>query len=133
FLDDVWPASHGRSSMEQSAGVSVKDTNMENKIAAADTTPKLNRYCPIVPVMNTTGRKITTSESVVAITARPISLVAFPAASRGDTPFSSTYRKIFSSTTMASSMTIPVASESASNVMLLDRKSTRLNSSHQII
>ena len=37
-------------------------------------------------------------------------------------PFSSTYRKMFSSTTIASSMTMPVASESASIVMLFSVK-----------
>ena len=68
--------------------------------------------------MNATGTKITTSENVVAMTARPISCVASAAASFGVTPFSSTYRKIFSSTTIASSMTMPVASDSASIVML---------------
>jgi hypothetical protein len=72
--------------------------------------------------MNATGRKMTTSESVVAMTASPISAVAFMAASRGVTPFSSTYLKMFSSTTIASSMTMPVASDRASIVMLLSVK-----------
>jgi len=40
------------------------------------------------------------------------------AASFGETPFSSMYRKMFSSTTIASSITMPVASESESIVML---------------
>ena len=40
--------------------------------------------------MNATGRKITHSESVVAMTARPISSVALIAASYGVTSFSST-------------------------------------------
>ena len=72
--------------------------------------------------MNATGRKITTSDSVVAMTARPISAVASAAASFGVTPFSSTNRKMFSSTTIASSMTMPVASDSASIVMLFSVK-----------
>ena len=72
--------------------------------------------------MNATGRKITTSESVVAMTARPISRVALAAASRGVMPRSSTKRKMFSSTTMASSITMPVASDSASIVMLFSVK-----------
>ncbi len=74
--------------------------------------------------MNATGRKITTSDSVVAMTASPISPVALMAASFGDAPFSSTYRKMFSSTTMASSITMPVARERASIVMLLSVKSS---------
>ena len=72
--------------------------------------------------MNATGTKMTTSDSVVAMTARPISPVALMAASFGVTPFSSTYRKMFSSTTIASSMTMPVASDSASIVMLFSVK-----------
>ena len=72
--------------------------------------------------MNATGTKMTTSDSVVAMTARPISAVALIAASCGVAPFSSMYRKMFSSTTMASSMTMPIASESASIVMLLSVK-----------
>src|SRR4029078_2541157 len=74
------------------------------------------------PVMNATGTKMTTSDSVVAMTARPISRVESAAASRGVTPFSSTNRKIFYSTTIASSMTMAVASDKASIVMLLSVK-----------
>ena len=74
--------------------------------------------------MKATGTKITTSESVVAMTARPISAVASAAASFGVTPFSSTNLKMFSSTTIASSMTMPVASDSASIVMLFSVKPT---------
>ena len=77
--------------------------------------------------MNATGTKITTSDSVVAITARPISAVASAAASFGVTPFSSTNRKMFSSTTIASSMTMPVASDSASIVMLFSVKPNDLH------
>ena len=72
--------------------------------------------------MKATGRKMTTSESVVATTALPISCVAAAAASFGVMPFSSTYLKMFSSTTIASSITMPVASDSASIVMLLSVK-----------
>ena len=66
-----------------------------------------------------TGTKMTTRLSVVAITASPISAVASRAASNGRIFFSSTKRKMFSSTTMASSMTIPTISTSASMVTLL--------------
>ena len=74
--------------------------------------------------MNATGTKMTTSDSVVAMTASPISEVASMAACFGVAPFSSTNRKMFSSTTIASSMTMPVASDSASIVMLLSVKSS---------
>ena len=68
--------------------------------------------------MKETGTKITTRLKVVAMTARPMSAVASRAASNGLTFFSSTYRKMFSSTTMASSMTMPTISTSASIVTL---------------
>ncbi len=74
--------------------------------------------------MNETGRKMTTSESVVASTASPMSAVASRAASIADMRFSSTKRKMFSSTTMASSITTPTISTSASIVTLLSVKSS---------
>ncbi len=72
--------------------------------------------------MNETGMNITTSEKVVAITASPISAVAARAASNGDMRFSSRNRKMFSRTTIASSMTTPTISTSASMVTLLSVK-----------
>jgi hypothetical protein len=72
--------------------------------------------------MNDTGTKITTSESVVAMTASPMSAVASRAASKGRIFFSSTKRNTFSSTTMASSMTMPTISTRASMVTLLSVK-----------
>ena len=77
---------------------------------------------PTMPPMNATGRKTATSESVVARTARPISFVASIAAWNGVTFFSSMNRKMFSRTTMASSMTMPTASVSASSVRTLSVK-----------
>ena len=53
--------------------------------------------------MKATGRKITTSETVVAVTASEISLVPVMAASKGGRRSSSVCRKMFSSTMMASS------------------------------
>ena len=72
--------------------------------------------------MKDTGTKITTRLNVVASTARPISAVAARAASKGCIFFSSTKRKIFSSTTIASSMTMPTMSTRASIVTLLSVK-----------
>ena len=72
--------------------------------------------------MKETGTKMTTSERVVARTARPISAVASRAASNGRIFFSSTKRKVFSRTTMASSMTTPTISTRASMVTLLSVK-----------
>src|SRR5215216_745277 len=72
--------------------------------------------------MNDTGRKITTRDRVVANTARPMSLVASLAASLGSILFSSMKRKMFSSTTIASSITTPTINTNASIVTLLSVK-----------
>ncbi len=72
--------------------------------------------------MNETGRKMTTSENVVAMTASPMSAVASRAASNGRIFFSSTKRNTFSRTTMASSMTMPTISTRASMVTLFSVK-----------
>ena len=47
---------------------------------------------PTMPPMKPTGTKTATSDSVVASTARPISLVASTAAAIGASPFSSMKR-----------------------------------------
>ena len=72
--------------------------------------------------MNDTGTKITARLSVVARTAMPISAVACFAARKESMPFSSTCRKMFSSTMIASSITIPTISTSASMVTLFSVK-----------
>ena len=72
-----------------------------------------------MPFMNATGKKTAMSDKVVATTARPISFVASTAARIGFSFFSSMWRKMFSRTTMASSMTMPTASASASSVTVL--------------
>src|SRR5262245_21068891 len=64
-------------------GVSVKLTSSETAIAKAMVRATLLKNLPAMLGINATGRKITISERVVAITARPISLVAAIAASNG--------------------------------------------------
>ncbi len=54
--------------------------------------PKLAMKRPTMPLMKPTGAKIATSDSVVAMTARPISRVASIAACIGGMPFSSMKR-----------------------------------------
>ncbi len=73
-------------------GVSVKLTNSDTITANAIVRPKLCMKRPTMPLMKPTGAKIATSESVVAITARPISCVASTAACSGGIPFSSMNR-----------------------------------------
>jgi len=64
-------------------GVSVKLTSIDIRMATAVVTPKLKKNRPTRPLMNAIGRKMTTSESVVATTASAISFVAPRAASQG--------------------------------------------------
>ena len=100
-----------------SIGVSVNDTSSETAIANAEVKPNDDMKRPTIPAMNPTGRNTASSDSVVAVTAIPISRVPSMAAWNGGIPFSSTKRKIFSSTTTASSITIPTISVSASIVI----------------
>jgi len=71
--------------------------------------------------MNATGMKTAAIEKVVAMTARPISEVPNSAASRRGSP-SSMCRNTFSSTTIASSMSMPTESERASSVIMFREK-----------
>ncbi len=100
-------------------GVSVNDTNRLITMAKATVRPKLLKKRPTMPPMKATGRKITTSERLVAMTARAISLVPLRAAAMASSPCSSMCRKMFSCTTTASSITMPMARIRASMVMLL--------------
>ena len=58
-------------------------------MANAMVNPKLLSHMPMIPLRNPTGTKMTTKDSVVALTARPTSAVAARAASNGVMPFSS--------------------------------------------
>ena len=105
-----------------SIGVSEKLTNSDTVIANAMVRPKLWKKRPTMPLMNATGRNTASSESVVASTASPMSLVANTAATNGFCFFSCTKRVMFSSTTIASSITMPTASASASSVIMFSVK-----------
>src|SRR5207249_3872035 len=68
---------------EQSIGVSVKDTSSETAIAKAEVKPNELMKRPTMPPMKPTGRNTASRLKVVAITARPISLVPWTAAWKG--------------------------------------------------
>ncbi len=68
--------------------------------------------------MNSSGISTAISETVSETRVKPISAAPFSAASRGLSP-SSRWRAMFSSITMASSTTKPVAMVSAISVRLL--------------
>ena len=79
---------------------------------------------PAIPLSIVRGTNTATSTRVVAITDTQTSLVAYIAASCGSSPLS-TCRVIFSSTTIASSTTIPIAMVSEQReMMLIDESAT---------
>ena len=65
-------------------GVRVKETKRDIMMATAMVMPKERIKRPGTPDINATGRKMTTNEKVVAMTARAISLVAPKAASQAE-------------------------------------------------
>ena len=77
---------------------------------------------PIIPGSIVSGTKTATSTSVVAMTDVHTSLVAQMAASRGFSPRSMCL-VIFSSTTMASSTTIPMATVNDASEMMFSELS----------
>ena len=77
-------------------GVRVKLTSIDMRMAMAVVMPKEKKKRPTRPDMKAMGRNMTTSEKVVAMTARAISRVAPSAASQAFRPFSSIQRKMFS-------------------------------------
>ena len=79
-----------------------------------------------MPPMNATGMNTATIVNVVAITARPISAVPSRAASKWSLP-RWRWRTMFSRTTIASSMSIPMASESPISVSTFRREAERLH------
>ena len=109
---------------EQSIGVSVSEMKPLTKIATPITTANSLSNRPRIPPMNSTGMNTAASEIVIETIVNPISREPFSAASIGDIPFSR-WRTIFSSTTIASSTTKPVASVIASSEKLSTLKLSR--------
>ncbi len=75
--------------------------------------------------MKATGTNTAMTHSVVASTANPISLVPLCAAVKWSSP-RSTCRTMFSRTTIASSIRIPIASDSAISVIMFNVKPNAL-------
>ena len=102
-------------------GSSEKLTKSDTSTAQAMVSAKGLKYCPANPFMKPTGRNTTTMAAVVASTARPISFVPSRDAVTWSLPIS-TCRTMFSRTTMASSMRMPMASDSPSSDMVSSLK-----------
>ena len=109
------PWACGSYQTDDSMGSSVKDTNSEISTAAETMMPNWKKKRPMMPPMKATGRNTATMQKVVASTANPISLVPSMAAWRCDLP-KPIWRMMFSRTTIASSIRMPMASDSAINV-----------------
>ena len=103
--------------LAESEGASVKLTNNDTAMAKAMVRPKLLKNLPTNPLRNATGTNTASSESVVAMTANPISLVPLIAASKGLSFLSWICLKMFSTTMIASSMTIPTAKARATRLI----------------
>jgi hypothetical protein len=104
-----------------SAGHSVSATSIEIAIAAASTKPNSVNSRPTSPSRNEIGMNTAIRVSEVAITAKVTWRDPSTPAISGDSP-SSIRRWMFSSTTIASSTTMPIARISASKVSTLIEK-----------
>ena len=108
----------GRTSFDAIIGVRVRATNAEIATAPASATDSSRNSRPVLPSMKPTGRNTATSTVVVAMTANATCLVPRDAATSRGSPRSAR-RWMFSSTTIASSTTRPIASTIASSVSRL--------------
>ena len=101
----------------------MNETRSETAIANAIVMPKLYKKRPTIPCMKASGTKITSSESVVATTARR-DLARCPRLRRsiGVSPFSSMCRKMFSITMIASSITMPIGERQREQRQVVQRE-----------
>ena len=74
---------------------------------------------PVMPGMNDTGTNTASSTSVVATTGPVTSRIAWRVAARASCPVSAMMRCTFSTTTMLSSTTTPMARRVANRVIML--------------
>ena len=102
-------------------GVNVKETNKEIPIAVVKVMANSLKSRPTRPSINKRGINTATNEILIESTVKPTSLTPFRAACLGFKPFS-IWREIFSSTTIASSTTKPVATVNAINDRLFKLK-----------
>ena len=115
-----WRGPVWRRNTAHSAGDSDSALIAEITIAAEIVTANWRNSSPEMPGMNAIGTNTDSSTSVMAITGAVIWAIAFLVASAGDSSGSSSItRSTFSTTTMASSTTMPIASTMASNDTVL--------------
>ena len=95
-------------------GVSIKAQISDSTIMMVTIQPNCLNSTPVIPLTSVSGKNTAISVRVDAITDRATSLVPFTAACMGAEP-RSMWVVTFSSTTMASSTTIPMAMDNADN------------------
>ncbi|MCY1411840.1 hypothetical protein D9M71_272350 [compost metagenome] len=105
-------------------GVRVRDTTSEIRMATARVMANSRNSRPTTSAMNSSGISTAISEKVREIRVKPICFAPLSAALSGVSP-SSRWRAMFSSMTMASSTTKPVAMVRAISVRLLMEKPAR--------
>ena len=108
--------------MAQSAGLSVSATKVDMSTDTAIVIVNCLYSCPVMPERKLTGTNTAHSTSEVAMMALPRPPMAFFVASYGERCSSFIMRSTFSTTTMASSTTIPMARISPSSVIMLSEK-----------
>src|SRR5262249_35021068 len=96
---------------------SVSELKHEMMVEAAMVRPNCRKNCPLIPAMNAVGTNTAQSTSAMPMTGPVTSSMAFRLASRGDNPIA-IQRSTFSTTTMASSTTMPIANTSPNNERL---------------
>jgi hypothetical protein len=88
-------------------GVEVRETSSEKRMVIESVTANSRKSRPTIPPIISKGMKTAISEMLIVKTVKPISCAPFIAAAKGPMPCS-TWREMFSMTTMASSTTKPV-------------------------
>ena len=115
------PFARRLSRMAASAGLRVSELKAEMTVETAMVRANWRKNWPMMPVMNAHGTNTAASTSPIAITGPETCSMALRLAWRGDIPFSM-WCSTASTTTMASSTTMPIASTSPNNVRLLRLK-----------
>ena len=100
------------------AGLSVSDTRREMTVDVAIVTANCRKNWPEMPVTKAAGMNTAVKTRAMAISAPPTSSTVRRAASFGDMP-SRRLRSTFSTTTIASSTTMPMASTNPNSVRVL--------------
>ena len=118
------PAALALSRSEHIIGVVLSETTNETTIATDRVMANSRKRRPTSPPIIRMGMKTAMSEMLMERTVKPTSCAPLSAASMRVEPFS-ICREMFSSTTIASSTTKPVATVRAMRVMLLREKPAR--------